>query len=104
MKPSLCHHGHLHRPVAWRQAIHYLPNPTYIEEEVIHYCVPNMTGIVARTTTHAVNNAAWPYIQEIASKGLNQALTSDRALRHGLNIYDGKIVHPGLRESLGGIG
>lgn len=79
-------------------------NPTYIEEGVIHYCVPNMTGVVARTTTHAVNNAAWPYIQEIASKGLNQALTSDRALRHGLNIYDGKIVHPGLRESLGGIG
>ena len=41
-------------------------NPTYIEENVIHYCVPNMTGVVARTTTHAFNNAAWPYIQQIA--------------------------------------
>jgi alanine dehydrogenase len=79
-------------------------NPTYIEEGVIHYCVPNMTGVIARTTTHAFNNAAWPYIKEIANKGLNQALTSDRALRHGLNTYDGKIVHPALRESLGGIG
>ena len=77
-------------------------NPTFIEEGVIHYCVPNMTGVIARTTTHAVNNAAWPYIQEIATRGLNQALTSDRALRHGLNTYDGKIVHPALRESLGG--
>lgn len=79
-------------------------NPTYIEEGVIHYCVPNMTGVIARTTTHAVNNAAWPYIQEISSRGINQALTSDRALRHGLNVYDGKIVHQALRESLGGIG
>ncbi len=78
-------------------------NPTYIEEGVIHYCVPNMTGVVARTTTHAVNNAAWPYIQEIATRGLNQALTSDRVLRHGLNTYDGKIVHQALRESLGGV-
>lgn len=77
-------------------------NPTYIEEGVIHYCVPNMTGVIARTTTHAFNNAAWPYIQEIATRGLNQALTSNRALRHGLNTYDGKIVHQALRESLGG--
>ncbi len=79
-------------------------NPTYIEEGVIHYCVPNMTGVVARTTTHAVNNAAWSYIQEVANRGLNPALATDRALRHGLNTYDGKIVHPALRESLGGIG
>ena len=41
-------------------------NPTYIEENVIHYCVPNMTGVVARTTTHTFNNAAWPYILQIA--------------------------------------
>ncbi len=79
-------------------------NPTYIEEGVIHYCVPNMTGVVARTTTHAVNNAAWPYIQEVANRGLSPALATDRALRNGLNTYDGKIVHPALRESLGGIG
>jgi alanine dehydrogenase len=77
-------------------------SPTYIEEGVIHYCVPNMTGVVSRTTTHAFNNAAWPYILEIAQKGLAQALKEDPALCHGLNVYEGEIVHPGLRESLGG--
>ena len=77
-------------------------NPTYIEEGVIHYCVPNMTGVVARTTTHAFNNAAWPYIQEIAQKGLERALADNSALRHGLNIHNGEIVHPGLRESVEG--
>lgn len=77
-------------------------NPTYIEEGVIHYCVPNMTGVVARTTTHALNNATWPYILEIAQKGLAQALTDNPALQHGLNIHNGEIVHPALRESLGG--
>ncbi|OIO90091.1 MAG: alanine dehydrogenase [Anaerolineae bacterium CG2_30_64_16] len=76
-------------------------DPTYIEEDVIHYCVPNMTGVVARTMTHAFNNAAWPYIQEIAELGLTQALAGDAALRHGLNTHAGQIVHPALRESLG---
>ena len=75
-------------------------NPTYIEENVIHYCVPNMTGVVARTTTHAFNNAAWPYIQQIAQRGLEGALAAEPALRHGLNIHNGEIVHPALRESL----
>jgi alanine dehydrogenase len=77
-------------------------NPTYIEENVIHYCVPNMTGVVARTTTHAFNNAAWPYIQQIAQRGLDGALEAEPALRLGLNIHNGEIVHPALRESLGG--
>jgi alanine dehydrogenase len=75
-------------------------SPTYIEEGVIHYCVPNMTGVVARTTTHAVNNAAWPYIQEIAAKGLDAALRDNAPLRHGLNMHAGQVVHPALRESL----
>lgn len=78
-------------------------NPTYIEEEVIHYCVPNMTGVVSRTTTHAFNNAAWPYILQIVQKGLDGALADDPALRNGLNIYNGEIVHPRLRESLRGM-
>jgi len=77
-------------------------SPTYIEEGVIHYCVPNMTGVVSRTTTHAFNNAAWPYILEIAQKGLAQALEEDPALYRGLNTYEGEIVHSWLRESLGG--
>lgn len=78
-------------------------SPTYIEEGIIHYCVPNMTGVVARTTTHAFNNAAWPFILEIAQKGLDLALVANPALQQGLNIHNGAIVHPALRESLEGI-
>ncbi len=78
------------------------PTPTYIEEGVIHYCVPNMTGVLGRTTTHAVNNAAWPFIREIANKGLEEAVAADEALRQGVNTYNGEIVHPVLRESVGG--
>ena len=77
-------------------------SPTYIEEGVIHYCVPNMTGVVARTTTHALNNAFWPFIREIAEKGLAEALEADSALRLGINTHNGEIVHPVLRESVGG--
>jgi alanine dehydrogenase len=76
-------------------------NPTYIEEGIIHYCVPNMTGVVARTTTHTLSNAAWPYIRRIAEVGLAGALEAEPALRRGLNIHEGAVVHPGLRESLG---
>ena len=80
-------------------------NPTYIEEGVIHYCVPNMTGVVARTTTHAFNNAAWPTSMEIAEKGLEQALlATNRALRHGAEHLRWRDRASGrsLRESLGG--
>jgi|YNPNPStandDraft_1061719.scaffolds.fasta_scaffold15603_2 alanine dehydrogenase len=75
-------------------------DPTYIEEGVIHYCVPNMTGVVARTMTHAFNNAAWPYIREIAEEGIDQALAHDPALYQGLNVHKGQIVHPALRASV----
>jgi alanine dehydrogenase len=77
-------------------------SPTYIDEGVIHYCVPNMTGVVARTTTHAINNAFWPFIREIADKGLAEAIEVNSALRLGINTHNGEIVHPMLRESVGG--
>jgi alanine dehydrogenase len=66
--------------------------PTFLEEGVIHYCVPNVPGVVARTATHAFLNAAWPYIQAIAEKGVEAALAADPALRRGLIIHHGKIV------------
>lgn len=80
----------------------FYPTPTYIEEGVIHYCVPNMTGIVARTTTHALNNATWPFVREIAERGLTEAIEVNAALRLGINTHNGAIVHPALRESVGG--
>ena len=71
-------------------------SPTYIEEGVIHYCVPNMTGVVGRTATHAISVAAWPFIREIANQGLEAALAADPALARGVNTMNGSIVHPGL--------
>ncbi len=79
--------------------------PTFVEENVIHYCVPNMTSVVARTATHAFNNPAWPYIQAITRKGIEAALADDPALARGLNTRDGRIVNPALNaNSVGGWG
>jgi len=71
-------------------------SPTYVEEGIIHYCVPNMTGVVGRTATHALSNATWPFIQEIANKGLEAALAADPVLARGVNTMNGDIIHPGL--------
>ena len=48
-------------------------NPTYLEEDVIHYCVPNMTGVLGRTATHAMSNATWPFIKQIAEIGVEKS-------------------------------
>jgi alanine dehydrogenase len=58
--------------------------PTFTDENVIHYCVPNMPGVLGRTATHALNNATWPYIQLIANSGLEGALERNRSLAHGV--------------------
>ncbi|HET7089726.1 MAG TPA: alanine dehydrogenase [Anaerolineae bacterium] len=76
-------------------------DPTYVEEGVIHYCVPNMTAVVARTATHALNIAAWPLIWEIAHKGLDAALGSLPALRRGVATRDGRVVNAALAAALG---
>jgi alanine dehydrogenase len=77
-------------------------NPTYIEEGVIHYCVPNMTGVLGRTATHALNNASWPFIREIAEVGLEKALQRNTPLKRGLYAHHGEIVQPNLRDALEG--
>lgn len=77
-------------------------NPTYIEEDIIHYCVPNMTGVLGRTATHAMNNASWPFIQQIAASGLESALENNLALRRGVYTHRGEIVNHYLRDSLAG--
>jgi alanine dehydrogenase len=77
-------------------------NPTYIEEDVIHYCVPNMTGVLGRTATHAMSNATWPFIKLIAEKGINNALKDNLALNSGVYIHQGKIVNKALVNALEG--
>jgi alanine dehydrogenase len=76
--------------------------PTYEEEGVIHYCVPNLTGVLGRTGTHALNNASWPFIQLIAEVGLDKALEQNSALKRGLYTRHGDIVHAYLQDSLEG--
>ena len=67
--------------------------PVYVEENVTHYCVPNMPSVVARTATHAFVNAAMPYIRNIANHGADAAASSDPALARAINTHAGKLVH-----------
>ncbi len=76
-------------------------DPTFIEENVIHYCVPNMTAVVARTATHAFNNAAWPFMYPVATMGLGRTLAAHPSLRHGIVLHRGGVVHPSLAARLG---
>jgi alanine dehydrogenase len=71
---------------------------TYVEEGVIHYCVPNMPGVIARTASHAFVNAAMPYILEIANRGVDAAISADPSLAMGVNTHAGKLVHLNLLE------
>jgi alanine dehydrogenase len=73
--------------------------PTFIVDNVIHYCVANMPGAVARTSTIALNNATLPFVVELANKGWVRALDENIHLRNGLNVAAGKIVHGAVRES-----
>jgi alanine dehydrogenase len=72
-------------------------SPTFVEEGILHYCVPNVSGVLARTATHAFNNAAWPHIQSIVRLGLDGAIKTDPALACGVATRDGEIVHPALK-------
>jgi alanine dehydrogenase len=75
--------------------------PTYVEEGVVHYCVTNMPGAVARTSTFALNNATLPFALELADKGWRRALAENAHLREGLNVAAGKIRHQAVARDLG---
>ncbi|GAB4185657.1 MAG: alanine dehydrogenase [Simkaniaceae bacterium] len=74
--------------------------PTYISEEVVHYCVTNMPGACARTATQALTNATMPYALKIANMGYKKALLEDPHLLPGLNVFHGKITNFGVAEAL----
>lgn len=75
--------------------------PTFIEEGVVHYCVTNMPGAVARTATLALNNVTLPYVKALAQLGWRRALKEDAEFAAGLNVQDGAVCHPKVAESLG---
>jgi len=76
-------------------------DPTYVEEGVIHYCVPNMPAAVARTATLALTQATLPYTVKLANLGWKAALTEDAGLRDGLQICAGQVTHAGLAQDVG---
>lgn len=76
-------------------------DPTYIVDGIIHYCVANMPGGVARTSTFALTNATLPFVLALANKGAKQALLEDRHLMQGLNVHAGMITVAAVAESLG---
>ncbi|SER72842.1 alanine dehydrogenase [Nitrosomonas sp. Nm51] len=78
-----------------------LANPIYILDDVVHYCVSNMPGAVARTSTFALNNVTLPFVLSIAEKGSHGALIDDPHLRNGLNVYQGQITHHAVAHDLG---
>ncbi|NLF00731.1 MAG: alanine dehydrogenase, partial [Anaerolineales bacterium] len=69
-----------------------LRDPSFIDEGVVHFCVPNVPGITPRTATHAFNNAAWPFIQRIADVGLEAAVEAMPALARGIATHGGDIL------------
>jgi alanine dehydrogenase len=75
--------------------------PTYVVDGVIHYCVANMPGAVARTSTFALNNATVGHAVALASKGWQQALRDDVHLRNGLNVCEGKVTYEAVARDLG---
>ena len=76
-------------------------DPTYVVDGVIHYCVANMPGGVARTSTYALNNVTLPFGLAIADKGWKKALADDPHLRNGLNVANGKVTYKAVADDLG---
>jgi len=74
--------------------------PVFVEEGIVHYCVANMPGAVARTSTQALNNATLPFVLAIADLGAERAMAADPHLAQGLNIAKGTIRHAAVAEAL----
>ena len=75
-------------------------DPTYVVDNIVHYCVANMPGAVPRTATLALNNATVPFVLELADKGYKKALLENPHLMHGLNVYMGSVTHQDVARDL----
>jgi alanine dehydrogenase len=76
-------------------------DPTYVIDDVIHYCVANMPGAVPRTSTFALNNATLPFARKLADLGWKAALRADPHLANGLNVHEGQITNAAVAKELG---
>ena len=75
--------------------------PTYIVDDVVHYCVTNMPGAVPRTSTFALTNETLPFIKSLANRGWQSALKNDQHLKNGLNVHEGSINFAAVADELG---
>jgi alanine dehydrogenase len=75
-------------------------DPAYTVDGIVHYCVANMPGAVARTSTEALTQATVGYITQIAELGVTEALRTNPHLADGLNIAEGRITHPGVAKAM----
>lgn len=75
--------------------------PTFIDEGVVHFCVPNVPGAVARTATQALTDATLPVVLALAEAGVRSALAADPALRRGLCVHEGQVTHRGVADAFG---
>ena len=76
-------------------------DPTYVVDDVVHYCVANMPGAVPRTSAYALNNATLPFTLQLADLGWRKALAGNAHLKAGLNVCQGKVTHAEVAEALG---
>ncbi len=76
-------------------------DPTYVVDDVVHYCVGNMPGAVPHTSTYALTNVTLPYVLQIAVHGLEAALRTDPALARGVNVYQGELCNQPVAEAHG---
>jgi alanine dehydrogenase len=74
-------------------------NPTYIIDDIVHYCVTNMPGAVGRTSTYALTNVTLPYVLQLAKKGFERAVRENPALAQGVNIRAGQVTNPAVAET-----
>src|SRR5262249_9656287 len=75
--------------------------PTFIVEDVVHYCVTNMPGAVGRTSTYALTNVTLPYVLQLANKGFKKAIADNAALAQGVNVHEGRITNPAVAATFG---
>jgi alanine dehydrogenase len=76
-------------------------HPTYIVDDIVHYCVANMPGAVGRTSTYALTNVTLPYTLQLAAKGADRATRDNVALAHGVNVRAGKVTNPAVADTFG---
>jgi len=76
-------------------------NPTYIVDDIVHYCVANMPGGVPRTSTLALNRATLPFLSKLANKGYQKALKEDKNFLEGLNVFKGQVTYKAVAEVFG---